>query len=516
MGMMKPKYYNKVLSLIILIICLSGSILHAQQAIEATHIKSPHPASDSIQLKLKLDSVSAQLNHSLDSIGKLNLPKDKYYARVDSLFTATRMSLNGKKEFQFDTLNPQSNELIRNYRAKLRTRKQRADSLAVKYKLNSSIDLPQVDGYAINTDDFKVAGVNTPEFNKPDMPDLGIPKPLTVPSLNTALKMPGIDKPKEIAEVTNKLEEAKQLQGEAGEYVDKAKDIKQIDAKEEVKKLPNELEGQANRIDAVQDVQKELSQKPEMALPQDMKKVESMVSAEDLSKEIAKRKAKRIEVDHLAGQDKTIQGGLAKMEKLQRKYNNLADIRKLPKRRENTLKGKPFIERVTPGISMQVRALDDRWKAIDVSLGAEYLFNDQFRAGIQTSYRVNMMLKPLGIEDRDRVYGFRTVGNYKIAKGFYAHLEGNAFRVPEYLKKRDPKPSDLDTRVWDNSVNVGIFKTYTISKRTRGTVVVLYDLSKLDETLNFGQIAMRFGLEFKFQKKRKVQTVPLPAESFQD
>lgn len=480
---------------------VKGQSMHVKDTLNENS-DSSHLIKDS--LNSKLDSVSNKLNASIDSLGKMNLPKAKYYAKVDSLFAVTRANLNSKKEFQFDSLKPESNELLKRYKTKLRTRQHRADSIRNKLKLNPDLNLPQGEG--INANEFKVAGINTPQFDKPDMPGIPIQKP-AVPTLNSALDMPGVDKPKEFDQVTDKLGEAKELQSKAGEYRDKAKDVKQVDAKEEAKKLPGELEKQAGKIDGVDELKKDLPQTGDLkpAVPE-LKGIDSKVSPDDLAKEIAKRKAKRVSVDHLAGQDQTIHAGLAKMEKLQRKYNSLADIRNLPKKRPNSMKDKAFIERVTPGMAMQVQALDNRWKAIDLSIGAEYFFNDQFRAGLQTSYRVNMMLKPLDVQDRDRVYGFRTVANYKIVKGFYGHMEGNAFRLPEYVKKHLPNATDKESRVWDYSLNVGIFKTYSINKQTRGTFLVLYDLSKLDETLNFGQIAVRFGLEYKLKRKKKEKT----------
>ena len=98
--------------------------------------------SNSLQFQLKLDSVSSQLNNSLDGLGKMNLPRDKYYSKVDSLFAVTRAGLNGKKEFRFDSLNPESNELLKRYRTKLRTNHHRADSITQKLKVNPGLNLP--------------------------------------------------------------------------------------------------------------------------------------------------------------------------------------------------------------------------------------------------------------------------------------------------------------------------------------------------------------------------------------
>lgn len=450
----------------------------------------------------KLDSLTDQLNEFTVSLNKIPLRPKEYYHKVDSFFAVTRANLNGCRVFSFDSADSRSNELLRAYRDRLRVRHNYADSVAKMIQINPSLDsLPEMFTSNANNNPFIMGHINTPEFNEPDIPAMGTIKS-AIPSLNSPVDLPSVDISKEFAATTETVADARELKDKAGSY---AEGVKHVDVKSETHKLPGEFEKQAEKLDGVANLKEELPQQDGMLTnAPNVNDLDSKVSTGDLAKEIARRKSKLIEVDHLEGKSETIQAGLLKMEKLQRKYNSLADIRYLPKKRPNSMKGKPFLERVTPGFVVQVRALADQWKAVDLAVGAEYFFNDHFRAGLQGSYRVNTMLKPFRMRDNDRVYGFRAVANYKIIKGFYGHVETSAFRMPEYLKRPDPQPVDSRPRTWDLGVNVGVFKTYTINKTTRGTFLALYDLSKLDETLNFGQVAVRFGLEFKIVMKKKI------------
>ena len=58
--------------------------------------------------------------------------------------------------------------------------------------------------------------------------------------------------------------------------------------------------------------------------------------------------------DHFAGKEEKLKAGAAQLDKLKKKYGNIPDSRYLPKRAPNPLNGKPLIERLIPGINLQV------------------------------------------------------------------------------------------------------------------------------------------------------------------
>jgi hypothetical protein len=451
---------------------------------------------DSLKLKIKLDSVSNRLNNSIDSISNMKLPQGKYYRKLDSLFKSTQASLNVKLGSNADSLNSKTNETIKRYQAKLESRMQRIDSLNKKFKLDLDLKQPDAD-VSFNPGELKMAGVDTPEFNKPDVPGFSLPNLAT-----STLGIPAVDNLKE------KLGQVKEVSGDAKKYAGKAEELKSKDVKdelkEEVKNLPEELEKQAVKIDEVKALKRELPQTSDVT--DQFGDIKSKATEAGEIKGEVKNLAKKTFVDHFAGKEEVVKSGISQLEKYQKKYNSVKDIRYLPKKRPNNMKGKPFIERVTPGVTFQVFAQEGDWKGIDISPSAEYNFNDHFRAGFSAGYRININSKSLEVDDRDKTYIFRSLVNYKLGKGFFAHLDAEAMRTKECLVNKSSSPADLNIRVWDYSLNVGIFKSYRINKNTSGTMVLLYDLTKMEQTFNVSQIGIRFGMEFKLKKKKLPQT----------
>src|SRR5690606_33985844 len=121
---------------------------------------------------------------------------------------------------------------------------------------------------------------------------------------------------------------------------------------------------------------------------------EEFAQTTELASDLKKVKEKGVErvrkkfVDHLAGHEDKIASEIQSMEKLQKKYHSVTDVRYLPKRRTNPEKCKPFIERFILGTGFHTDNRDTKWTSVDVSPYAGYKFSDRFRAGIGGTYRV--------------------------------------------------------------------------------------------------------------------------------
>mgnify|MGYP001057344454 CR=1 FL=1 len=437
-----------------------------------------------MEMTLKLDSISTKMNSAIDSLSTLNLPQKEYLRRVDSVFSATQLKLNQSLNTKEDSLNVKANAVLKKYEQKLMAKRSGLDTLARKF----DITLPDYNpDMAVELDDLKIPGITTPEFDRPDLNN--------IPSLPN-VDIPGVEMPS-IDNVTQKLDEVKAL---AGEYQQKIESLKETDVKEELEKLPGELENQVKQIDQVKDLNGEFSKLDK--LEQEAEQMKGMVENADAVKEEVKKRTRQAVTNQLEGKDEAIKKGIEQLEKYQKKYHSVADIRYLPKRRTNTYADKKFIERIAPGVMFQVGALDKEWKSIDVSPYAEYWFNDRFRAGLGGSYRINLNTRNFRFEGRDRVYAFRAMANYKILSGLFAHVQVEAMRTKDGLMKGKPSV-DPELRIWDNSLYVGLFKTYRISKSFDGNVQMLYDALNIGSIFNTSQLAFRFGVEYKFGQTKK-------------
>jgi hypothetical protein len=427
------------------------------------------------------------MNNAIDSLATLELPQDEYLRRVDSIFSATQQKLNQSLNAKEDSLNAKANAVLKKYEQKLIAKRTGLDTLARKF----DITLPDYNpDMAIELGDLKIPGIPTPEFDRPDLKNIPKLPKLDIPGLET----PSIDN------VTQKLDEAKAL---ASEYQQKIEELKETDVKEELEKLPGELENQVKQIDQVKDLNGEFSKLDK--LEQEAEQMKGKVENADAVKEEVKKRTRQAVTNQLEGKDEAIKKGIQQLEKYQKKYHSVADIRYLPKRRTNTYADKKFMERIAPGFMFQVGTLDKEWKSIDVSPYAEYWFNDRFRAGLGGSYRINLNSRNFRVEDRDQVYAFRAMANYKILNGLFAHVQLEAMRTKKGLMKGKPSV-DPETRIWDNSLYVGLFKTYRINKSFDGNVQMLYDALNIGSIFNTSQLAFRFGVEYTISLKKKDQT----------
>lgn len=446
----------------------------------------PLSRADSLEREMtsKLDSISARMNNAIDSLATLNLPQEEYLRRVDSVFSATQARLHQSMTAKQDSLNDKANAVLKKYEKKLMAKRSGLDTLARKF----DITLPDYNpDMTVELDDLRIPGLTTPEFDRPDLNN--------IPSLPN-VDIPGVEMPS-IDNVTQKLDEVKEL---AGVYQQKIEALKETDVKEELEKLPGELENQVKQIDQVKDLNGEFSKLDK--LQQEAEQMKGKVENADAVKEEVKKRTRQAVTNQLEGKDEAIKKGIEQLEKYQKKYHSVADIRHLPKRRTNTYADKKFIERIALGVMFQVGALDKEWKSIDVSPFAEYWFNDRFRAGLGGSYRINLNTRNFRVEDRDQVYAFRVMGNYKVLNGLFAHVQLEAMRIKEGLMKGKPSV-DPELRIWDNSLYIGLFKTYRISKSLDGNAQMLYDAFNIGEIFNTSQLAFRFGVEYKISQKMR-------------
>lgn len=463
---------------------LVNNLKKARQTVTSKLDSLPTWNADSLKLKTRLDSVSNKLNNSLDSLNKLELPKSKRLHKMDSVMKATQAKVNKKIRASTDSLSAKANETINRYEQKLQEKSQRLDSLAEKFDLN--IEQPNVN-VQIDPAEFKMPEVGSPEFEKPDFLGLAMPG-LNLPSLN----VPVIDN------ATEAIDEVSQAANKAGKYAEKLEEIKDVDIKEEAKKLPEELEEQATKIEGVENVNHEMAKTDK--IKDQLEELKTQADPANATNEIKKR-SKKVLINHMAGKEEVINKGLQQMEKYQKKYNTLHDIRKLPEKKPNNMKGKPFIERITPGLQFEVTASDGQWKAIDISPSFEYWPHHKFRIGIGGSYRMNINTKSFQATDGDNVYSFMGMARYKFYKGLFAHLEYQVVRTNS--DGTQSGTTDPDHRVWNKSLNTGLFKSYQINKWIRGTMLVIYDLTTIDETFNISQLGFRFGVECKFKRNKK-------------
>src|SRR6188474_1032418 len=111
------------------------------------------------------------------------------------------------------------------------------------------------------------------------------------------------------------------------------------------------------------------------------------------------------------------------------------------------MKGKPIIERLVPGIAIQLQKKDDD-VLTDFNLYFGYRFTRRFTSGAGWNQRVGYNTDHYNwSNDKTHIYGPRIFSEYKLSRGFSprAELETMNTFVPPFVKKL---PVDPGSREW--------------------------------------------------------------------
>jgi hypothetical protein len=371
-----------------------------------------------------------------------------------------------------------------------------------------SLNLPpemqgSVDKLQQSVGDFKIPMVNgkIPDLGVggAKIPGLELPKGINAPSLGNA-KIPGaaglpagqIGEIKDLKNLANETKELSTLSNEAGQYgkdiqnISKGKlsDVKNLDkaAEEEAKKMvgSKELDGMTGDLEKYK---KQLGGRPDSA-------------ALSMAKEEAKEMVMKEATNHFAGKEEILKGAMDKMAKLKTKYSEVKSMADLPKRLPNPLKGKPLIERLVPGLTLQFMSQKDL--LLDVTPSLAYRISPRFKSGIGWNERITFASWLPTITDR--VYGFRNYTEFALPKGFSARAD------IEYLNAIIPplliNTTDIGKREWEWSVLVGLKKDFKILKSVTGNVQTMYRLWSDHDKVPFpDRLTIRMGFEFPMKKK---------------
>lgn len=205
--------------------------------------------------------------------------------------------------------------------------------------------------------------------------------------------------------------------------------------------------------------------------------------------------------DLFAGREEKLQAGVAQLEKLKRKYGSIPDSRYLPRHAPSDMKGKPFIERLVPGINFQFFQLSGL-TITDFSPFMMYRFTSRWRAGAGGTYRLqfNKKIEPVHTHDS---YGYRIMTDYKVISGFHAHVEVEWMNMTPYDPATNNLINDSEKKQWIPALYLGILKQYKAGKHVNGNFQVIYNFLYHRNGLYPNKFNIRFGFEFPLKRKSK-------------
>lgn len=413
----------------------------------------------------KLQSLRDQYQHKADSLTALKLPADHYTGKVDSL-NRTLADTQQKAT------------------AKLSALKQEATG-----KVNALTLTPDLQARAAQLTG-SIDGVNLPGVSAPGMPALPGGLNATLPTLPGAENMgglgnvPGLEGVKDVTKnlegVSAVTQQAESLQQSAGQITEAAGNVQQVD------KLAESQAGKLTEVKALQEQAGNLPANP--------------LGGEEQAKEQLMSQARKVAVDHFAGKQEQLKQAMDQMAKYKQKYGSVQSIKDLPKRPPNAMKGRPFRERLVPGITLQVQHEDATWQA-DFYASAGYRISGRITAGLGWNQRWGYNFDNGKFRPGTRIFGPRAYGEFKLKKGFVLRGETeymNAFVPPQYTATQDN-----GRREWVWGLFSGLKKEYNFIGNVRGNVQLLYNLYDPHNKSPYGdRLIARMGFEYTIKKRK--------------
>jgi hypothetical protein len=436
---------------------------------EALTIKSEYDNSIS-----GIDALQTKLNSKIDSRGKLGLPTNRYSEKFDSL-NQIRQTKTAEFSSQVESLKSKT------------VGKLKALDLPPQYEEPIQQLTSKVDGFGLNSEFVKIPQLEIPGYSLPkldgigNLSDINLKNIGDVGKLGSELNLPKVETP--IGDLGKVTEQLQNVQGDV-------KSITQGNLND-VKELPKTLEEQATKIDGVQELQKQTGVVDEYK--EKLEVVKDPNAAKEQAVEVIKEKA----IDHFAGKEEQLKKAMDQMSKYKQKYSSVSSLKDLPKRPPNAMKGKPFVERLLPGFYFQYQ--QKAFRLFDFNPYLSYHISGRFTAGAGWNYRFAYDRKLSTWNSRARIFGPRTFVDFKLGKGFIAHLEGETMKFVPSTILGNP---DAGEREWVWGLMTGMKKQYKIYKNLRGTVLLQYNVFNPKYKAPYvDRLNSRIGFEYVLKKR---------------
>lgn len=419
------------------------------------------------KLKSSYDSINSTaikemstIQSRLDSVKNLNLPTTRLTARLDSLMQW--------KDAKLDSIRAKVDALKNKVEEKI-------ESLALPDELKGKTDelIAMVDKLDVSLPDAEFPELDFGELNFGD-----IKNPL---SGTTLPELKDLNLSTDLNELTDQV---KPIQEKISDVVP-----------ENINDLPSTIEDEASKMVQLDDVQKQMGE------VDDLKEIAGQLNDAEAVKEKLQEEIQQQAVDHFAGKEQQLEKAMETLAKYKKKYASVQSLEDLPKKRPNPMHDKPFVERLVPGIAIQIHR-KDIW-LVDFNPYLGYRFNERLTAGLGWNQRLGYNFEENEFQPELRIFGPRVYGEFMVAKGFSGRLE------LEYMKTTVPSQfssgkTDEKGREWVFGTMVGLKKEYSFVKSIKGTVMLLYNIYDPDHRSPYGdKLNMRFGFEFPLKKTPK-------------
>lgn len=408
------------------------------------------------------DNASSTLQQQIDDLNSLDLQTHKLTSKLDSIAQWKNAQLR------------KVDEKVQGLKAKV---DEQINSLALpdELKAKTSAFASEIDRLDITLPETAFPQLELPD----DLPGVdGLDNPLS----GLTVDLPDVDI------------DAADL-GEVGEQVNEYTNAVTDVIPENIDDIPSALETHATDALEIDGVQEQIGEVTELTGKT------GQLSNGEYVREQVKNEVQQQAFDHFAGKQEQLEKAMETMSEYKRKYEDIQSVAELPRKVPNAMRGKPFVERLVPGIAIQIQR-QDAW-LFDFNPYVGYRVSGRLMAGLGWNQRIAYNFDEGGFTHSQMIFGPRLYGEFLIAKGFSARLEG------EYMKTQVPSQfssgqTDEKGREWVFSTMAGLKKDYRILEGVKGTAMLLYNLYDPRHRSPYGdKLNVRFGFEFSLKKREK-------------
>ncbi len=428
------------------------------------------------RLKYSYDSVSTvaakatgRLQQRIDSLNNLNFSTASLVSRLDSVNQWKDQKLSAIQS-KADSLKEKVNNKIQSLNLPDELREKTSQLTSMMDKLN--VSLP----------DAAFPDLNFGKDMSIDLPGVNTSLPGLDNSLPGLPNTPGVNLPS--GDLNGLTDQGKSYQAKIPQNIPTGmEDISAV------------IEKQAGEVVPLGEIQKQIGEADQL------KEMAGQLSDQEALRQKLKEEVQQQAIDHFAGKEQQLQQAMEQMAKLKRKYSSLNSLSEIPKKRPNEMRGKPFIERVVPGIALQLQTKNDHILT-DFNLYVGYRFTGRFTSGAGWNQRIGYDTKQYTWSPSEMsIYGPRAFSEFRLGNGFYPRAEVevmNAF-VPPLIHRATP---DAGQREWVWGAFVGMKKEYRFIKNVKGTALIMFRLFNPDHKSPYADVLnARFGFEFPAKQK---------------
>jgi hypothetical protein len=222
----------------------------------------------------------------------------------------------------------------------------------------------------------------------------------------------------------------------------------------------------------------------------------------EVAKEMLLNHKKELSINHFSGQEEKLLAAMEQLVEVKSKIKTPEGVIDLFAEKQKPLKGKPFMERLIPGLSLQIQKPNSYWFDINPYLGFRVTGRFTFQAGWNQRVAYN---QDEGWIKTEKIYGPRASIEFLWRQ--YLSPIGHVEIMNTPIRQAGNFTGEYTDRAWVWSYMTGLKTSFSLSKNIKGNTQLLYNLINPDGKSPYAnRLNLRMGIEIALKNKKKNST----------